>query len=188
MGIKRISILTVVALLLVVSPVRAETRQVYGISAVQSTVKLKRVKVGKTYLYYERGIKAKHIKRVKKWIKALPKKVQRTAKRVYLLKRKTYRKTGINIKDTLGYFIVGRKQIYLYPTGGYELKNTLYHEYGHAWDCRKKPFGDSDTKTWKALTREYAGTYDRNEHYAETFAELMENGDTLYIIQSLIRG
>ena len=162
------------AVLLTVSPL------VHGEAGVNrqefrtANVTLKKCKVGKTVLYYDKSITKKKLNNTKKYIKQLPAKVQKCAKKVYLLNRKNYLKTcNKGLVDTSGYFIVERKEIYICSSSS--LRDVIFHEFGHAYDCRKSPFGLSSTKKWKKITRSMMGKkYDYIEYFAEVFADYLD--------------
>lgn len=140
-----------------------------------ANVQLKKCKVGKTTLYYDKGISAKKLKNAKKYIKHLPSKVQRCAKRVYILRQKYYLKTcNKGLLNTDGYFIVERKQIYISASA--PIKDTLFHEFGHAYDCKSSPFSLSSAKKWKEITKKSMGKkYDPIEYFAEVFVDYFED-------------
>lgn len=139
-----------------------------------ASVQLKKCKVGKTTLYYDKSVSKKKMRSVKKYIKQLPPKVQKCAKRVYILSRKNYLLTcNKGLLETDGYFIVERKQIYI--SGSAPVRDTLFHEFGHAYDCRNSPFALSRAKKWKQITRKLMGKkYDPIEYFAEVFTDYFE--------------
>lgn len=162
----------IIALLLLAAPVQASVngaKQPAFVRAVkQKKIRIKRVRVGKTLLAYDKAVKPKHVKNVKRWIKALPRSVQMSAKRVYLLTHKHYLLTGTKkeLDLTYGYYLHSRKEIYLYVHR--DMKDTLYHEFGHAYDSHHKLYAFSHLKAWQKIV---AGE-DPVEAFAETFADL----------------
>ena len=135
-------------------------------------IKLKRVKVGRTVLIYDTKIPKKRVRAVKRWIKFLPKKVQRTAKRVYFLRRSAYMKTGrkADLEDTLGYEVFEDREIYFYSSSDYdEMQNTLFHEFGHAYDNRTgKYLKYSSSAKWDKISK---GSGNRAEYFADCFSD-----------------
>lgn len=172
------------AFLLLTTPVSAHFSGWYGSTKTEfrtalktKKLVLKKSKVGKTTLYYDSKLSKKRVKLVKKWIRQLPSKVQRSAKKVYFLRKSMYMKTGDKaIRNTLGYEIVPYKEIYFYNVSDTDdLRNTLWHEFGHAWDSRKSQFKLSSTKAWKSIIRvQYASSKNYEEWFADLFAEYFE--------------
>ena len=135
-------------------------------------IKLKTAKVGRTTLVYDTKIPKKRVRTVKRWIKFLPKKVQRTAKRVYFLRRSAYMKTGrkADLEDTLGYEVFEDREIYFYSSSDYEeMQNTLFHEFGHAYDNRTgKYLKYSSSAKWDKISK---GSGNRAEYFADCFSD-----------------
>ena len=158
----------------------------------QKKVILRKAKVGKTVLYYDTKLPKKRVKAVKKMILYLPAKVQKTAKKVYFLRKKIFALTlrpGLPA-DTVGYAILdGYQEIYIYGRGSAApIRSTLYHEFGHTYDSRKKTYGTSSGKKWKKIVKTYIGGGDPHEWYADIFAaffELFRDQDYDYIRRSL---
>lgn len=159
------------AVLLLTAPVSASVngeKQPAFVRAVKAKkIQIRRVRVGKTLLAYDKAVKPKHIKNVKKWIKALPPSVQIGAKRVYLLTHAHYYLTGTKkeLYMTYGYYLYSRKEVYLYPHRG--MQDTLYHEFGHAFDSYHKLHSFSMLKAWRKIKPE-----DPVEEFAISFADL----------------
>lgn len=198
---KRISTL-LAALILSISltavPSHAYFRGWYGVSRAEfqtaiktKQLKLKKSKVGKTVLYYDSKLPKKRVRLVKKWIKKLPAKVQKSAKQVYFLRKSMYMKTGdrIELSDTYGYEIAELKQIFFYNIKDTdELQAVLYHEFGHAYDSAKKIFKNSNAKQWRHVVKTYLGGGDPQEWYADIFADFFcffADPDYAYILKTL---
>ena len=194
---RRLIIIITAVLLLTPVPVNAAGRGWYGSTRTefqnaikQKKLKLKKVKVGKTILLYDSKLPAKRVKLVRKWIHQLPAKVQKSARKVYFLRKKDFLMTGDEwLDDAYGYEIVETKEIYFYNHGdSEELRDTLYHEFGHAWDSRKKKFQLSSKKEWKTVVNKYLGGGDKQEWFAYVFAELLaflKDPDFAYVSKTL---
>ena len=157
------------AVLLLAVPVRADIRGVSHPRYVSAHVKVRRVRVGGVVLVYDRTVKQIHVRRVKAWIRALPKIVRTSARHVYLLSRSRFRLTADRgeLADTYGYYIHPQKDIYLWPTSAGRLKYTLYHEFGHAFDSRVRLHQYSVSSAWRRLVHG-----DRVERFADVFADI----------------
>lgn len=160
------------AVLLLTVPVRADIRGVSHPRYTAAHVKVRRVRVGGVMLVYDRAVKGVHVRRVKAWIRALPKMVRTSARRVYLLSRAHFRMTADRgeLADTFGYYIHPQKDIYLWPTSAGRLKYVLYHEYGHAYDSANKLHKHSKAKAWTGLLKKE----DPIESFADEFSYFME--------------
>ena len=160
------------AVLLLTVPVRADIRGVSHPRYVAAHVKVRRVRVGGVILVYDRAVKGVHVRRIKTWIRALPKMVRTSARHVYLLSRAHFRLTANQgeLADTYGYYIHPAKDIYLWPTSAGRLKYTLYHEYGHAFDSANKLHKHSKAKAWVWLSKKE----DPIEFFADEFSYFME--------------
>jgi hypothetical protein len=167
---KRFLLLFFAVLLLIIAvPVHADIRGVSHPRYAAAHVKVRRVRVGGVVLVYDRAVKQIHVRRVKAWIRALPKIVRTSARHVYLLSRSHFRLTAYRgeLADTYGYYIHPEKDIYLWPTSAGRLKYTLYHEYGHAFDSRVRLHQYSVSSAWRRLVRG-----DRVERFADVFADI----------------
>lgn len=166
-------LIALLALLLILAvPVRADIRGVSHPRYAAAHVKVRRVRVGGVTLVYDRAVKGVHVSRVKAWIRALPKVVRTSARRVYLLSRAHFRMTADRgeLADTYGYYIHPQKDIYLWPTSAGRLKHTLYHEFGHAFDSANKLHKHSKAKAWTRLSKKE----DPIESFADEFSYFME--------------
>lgn len=180
---KRLMSAFLIALMIISTPVQAMS---YGITSpkIQTVIKqkkfkLRKMRVGKTILIYDSKISKKHIKFVKKSITTMPKNVQKSAKKVYFL-RKKYFKMSVNDtfpKMTVGYAILDDyREIYLHDRSNLSaLQHTLWHEFGHTFDSRKKTFGSSKAKKWIAILKsEYPHFDSEEEYFADIFADFIE--------------
>lgn len=134
-------------------------------------IKLKTAKVGRTTLVYDTKIPKKRVRAVKRWISFLPRKVQKTARRVYFLRRSAYLKTGgADLEGTLGYEIFEEREIYFYSTADYDdMQAVLYHEFGHAYDNRTgKYLKYSSSAKWDKISK---GSGNRAEYFADCFSD-----------------
>ena len=120
---------------------------------------------------YDSKIPKKRIRAVKRWIKFLPKKVQKSAKRVYFLRRSAYLKTGgADLEGTLGYEIFEDREIYFYSSADYDdMQAVLFHEFGHAYDNRTgKYLKYSSSAKWDKISK---GSGNRAEYFADCFSD-----------------
>ena len=135
-------------------------------------IRLKTAKVGRTTLVYDTKIPKKRVRAVKRRIKFLPKKVQKTARCVYFLRHSAYMKTGrkADLEDTLGYEVFEDREIYFYSSSDYEeMQNTLFHEFGHAYDNRTgKYLKYSSSAKWDKISK---GSGNRAEYFADCFSD-----------------
>lgn len=186
------------ALLLFSVPVHAEaTAQGHNASAFRQAQKSKRIKLKKyscpgTVLYCDTAISKKRRNTLRKWILALPKKVRKKAKRVYFVRKKYYMMTGVGLKGTAGYTMFPEREIWLYNVSDTDdLRDTIYHEFGHCWDwnIKKKKFTLSTTQKWALVWLNWYGAEgDPCEYYAMAFAEymgLIQDPDWNYIVKTL---
>lgn len=174
----RYILLTLMLITMLSVPTSARTASSIGAShpafanaVKRGRIKLRRVKVGRTTLIYDTKIPKKRVRAVKRWIVFLPRKVQKTARRVYFLRRSAYLKTGgADLENTLGYEIFEEREIYFYSSADYDdMQAVLFHEFGHAYDNRTgKYLKYSSSKEWHKIGR---GSGNRAEYFAECFAD-----------------
>lgn len=197
---RRLIIIITAVLLLTPVPVNAAGRGWYGSTRTefqnaikQKKLKLKKVKVGKTILLYDSKLPAKRVKLVKKWIRQLPAKVQKSARKIYFLRKKYYLMTGKGLKDTSGYSMFPEREIWFYNVSDSdELMDTIFHEFGHCWDWNGKKFKLSNSNEWERIWVSWLGaSEDPTEWFAYCFAELwttLQDPDFSYIYKHLAGG
>ena len=174
----RYILLTLMLIVMLSVPTSARTASSIGAShpdfantVKRGKIKLKRVKVGRTVLIYDTKIPKKRVRAVKRWIAFLPKKVQKTARRVYFLRRSAYLKTGgADLENTLGYEIFEDREIYFYSSADYDdMQAVLFHEFGHAYDNRTgKYLKYSSSAKWDKISK---GSGNRAEYFADCFSD-----------------
>lgn len=195
---KRIITVLALALLLTAMPVQATTRLTadgHYSNAFQAERKAKRIKLkkyscGGTVLYCDTAISKKRRATMRKWILKLPKKIRKKAKRIYFVRKKYYMLTGKGLKQSAGYTLLPAREVWLYNVSDTDdLRDTLYHEYGHCWDWHGTKFTLSTTTEWERIwVTWYGAEGDPIEYYAMAFAEymgLIQDPDWAYIIKTL---
>ena len=153
-------------------------------------IKLKKYSANGTVLYADTKLPAKRVKLVRKWLKQLPKKVRKRARRVYFVRKKFYLMTGSGLKNTYGYAVFPYREIWFYNGGDTDtLRDTLFHEFGHCWDWNGKKFKLSNSTAWESVMVNYfAEVNEAEEYYASVFAEywaFLSDPDFSYIHKSL---
>lgn len=142
----------------------------------QKKIVLKKSRVGKTTLYFDSKVSSKKVKLIKKWIKQMPTKVQRCAKKIYLMRRRYYDLTAKGAHNTYAYFVFKSKEIYIWNNKDTnEMRHTIFHEFGHAYDCRKKHLEHSSKDQWEKILRtNYCDYENKHEKFADLFADYFE--------------
>lgn len=153
-------------------------------------IKLKKYDCKGTTLYADTKLTKKRAMLVQGWVKRLPKKVRKRCKKIYFVRKKYYLMTGTGLKDSYGYTIFPAREIWLYNmSDADELRDTLYHEFGHCWDYRNGKFALSSKTEWETvLVNYFAEVSEPEEYYAMSFAayfDLISDPDMAYIHKTL---